>query len=69
MDRFWLTEIKNRRFNTDTKMGDFIMRIKYVASSKFPLGERRAALFDAKQTTEDPFDYLDTLTQLIGSTD
>ena len=63
MDRFWLTEIKNRGFNTDTNMKDFIMMIK------FQLGERRAALFDAKQTTEDPLDFLDTLTKLIGSTD
>ena len=45
------------------------MLIKDVTLSKFPKGERRAALFDAKQTTEDPLDFLDTLTKLTGSTD
>ena len=43
------------------------MLLKDVASFKFPLSERRAILFDAKQTTGDPIDYLNTLTQLIRS--
>ena len=45
------------------------MLLKDVASFKFPLSERRAILFDAKQTTDDPIEYLNTLTQLIGSAD
>ena len=48
LDSFWLTEINNRGFNRDTNMRDFIMLLKDVASSKFPLSERRATLFDAK---------------------
>ena len=45
------------------------MLIKDVASFKFPLNERRAELFDATQTTDDPLQYLNKLTQLIGSAD
>ena len=70
MDVFWLTEIKNRGFNKDTNLNDFICLIKDVTLSKFSLDTRRATLFDAKhQDTEDPADFLETLTNLIGSTD
>ena len=45
------------------------MLIKDVASFKFPLSEWRAILFDATPTTDDPLEYLNILTQLIGSAD
>ena len=40
-----------------------------MASFKFTLNERRAGLFEATQTTDDPLDYLKELTQLIRSAD
>ena len=40
------------------------MLIEDVASFKFTLNERRAGLFEATQTTDDPLDYLKELTQL-----
>ena len=45
------------------------MLIEDVASFKFTLNERRAGLFEATQTTDDPLDYLRDLTHLIRSTD
>ena len=44
MDIFWITEIKNRGFSTDTDLRDFILLMKDVTLSKFPLSERRATL-------------------------
>ena len=69
IDKFWLNEIQNWGFSKETNLEDFVMLIKDVESFKFPLNERRAELFDATQTTDDPLDYLNELTQLIRSAD
>ena len=45
------------------------MLIEDVASFKFTLNERRAGLFEATQTTDDPLDYIRDLTNLIRSAD
>ena len=69
MDIFWLTQIKNCGFDKNTNLQDFISLIKDVTYSKFTLDTRRVALFDAKQQDiQDPADFLETLTNLIGST-
>ena len=45
------------------------MLIEDVASFKFTLNKRRAGLFEATQTTDDPLDYIRDLTNLIQSAD
>ena len=65
IDTFWL----NQGFSKETNLEDFVMLIEDVASFKFTLNERRAGLFEATQTTDDPLDYLNELTQLIRFAD
>ena len=49
MDIFWLTEMKNRSFDKDTNLNDFICLIKDVTLSKISLDTRRATMFDYKK--------------------
>ena len=49
MDEYWIKQIKDRGFDKNTSLQDFIGFIKDVILSKFSLKTRQAAMFDAKQ--------------------
>ena len=70
MDKYWLKQIEDRGFDKNTSLQDFICLIKDVILSKLSLETRQSALFDTKQQDiEDPADFLETLTNIISSTD
>ena len=68
MDEYWLKQIKDRGFDKNTSLQDFIGFIKDVILSKFSLKTRQAALFYAKQgNIEHSADFLETLTNMVNS--
>ena len=62
IDEFWLDEVKSWGFSKETNLEDFIVLIEDVAIFKYPIITRRMELFEATQTTDDPFDYIRDLT-------
>ena len=57
IDPFWLTEVRERGFNKDTTLEDFLKLFEEVSMFKFPIHTRRMTLLEAAQV-EEPLDYV-----------